>query len=409
MAQVIGERNTNTLITSEDRLVRYVEDEIGLLEPDTAPLITFLNKMKGGRMAVPSTKVEWIEDDYVARWAQNGGTTTIAADSASTTITVTDGTLFVPGDTFIVPNAVDSAVNPEVIRVVAVASNLLTVVRGVGGSTLTAINPSAALRILGSAYEEGALPPSAKTTIKSTKFSYTQIFRTACNITKTHAAVNAYGVNSGERKFEHKKKLKEHKIAMNAAAIWGRASQDLTGGPNGKPIRTTAGLDSVIATNIVDAGGTLTTKTFESFARQAFRYGSSKKILLASPLVVSAFHQWANSHMRLEAMDKAQTYGVSVSKVITGHGELLLVRDWMLENGIAGKNGMAGVAYAVDPSEIKYFYLKGNGESRDTRIEMDVIKDGRDAYVDEILTEGGFCFKQEKYHAKLYNVTDFSA
>lgn len=407
MAQVIGQRDTNDLITTENRLVRHVDDQIGLLEPNTGPLITFLNKMKNGREAVNSTKVEWIEDDYVARWAQNGGTTTIAASASSTTITVTDGTLFVGGDLMVVPNAVSSSTAPEVIRVVSVAGNVLTVIRGVGSTTIGAINPSASLRILGTAYEEGALPPDAKTTVKATKNSYTEIFRTTSDITKTHAAVKAYGVDSGERKYQHKKMLREHKIAMNAAALWGVASESLTGGPNGKPIRTTAGLNSVIQTNVVDAGGTLTRKTFEAFARSAFRYGKTSKHLFASPLLISAINQWAGAHLQVETSTKE--FGVNVTKVITGHGEFMLVRDWMLEDGVAGKNGFGGVAYAVDLEECSYFYLKGNGESRDTKIEMNVILDGRDAYTDQVLTEGGFKFKQEKFHSKLFNITDFSA
>jgi hypothetical protein len=406
MAQVIGTRDTDTLITSENRLVRRVDAEIGLLEPNEAPLITFVNQMKGGRDGVDSPRCEWIEDGYVARWAVNG-TTTITAATASNTITVTDGTIFVPGDMFVVPNAASSATHPEVIRVISKATNVLTVLRGVGGSTVGTINPGAAFRLLASAYEEAALPPDAKTTIKATKISYTQIFKTTIDMSKTKVASKAYGTPNGERAFQHKKALKEHKIAMNAAALWGRASEDLTGGPGGHPIRTTAGLDSVISSNIVDAGGTLTRRTFETFSRQAFRYGSRQKILLASPLLVSAFNQWAQSHMQMKPAEKV--FGVDVNKIITGHGTFILVRDWMLENGIAGQNGMAGVAYAIDPKEMSYFYLKGHGESRDTHIVEDVIKDGRDAYVDEILTEGGFKFKQEKRHAKLYNITDYAA
>lgn len=404
MAQIIGNRDTGDAITSENRIIRRVDDRIGLVEPNEAPLVTFLSQMKGGRKATDNQKVEWIEDDYVARWAQNGDT---AITTGQTSMVVPDGTLFVAGDMFVVPGAVSSSVTGEVVRVTNVSTNTLTIARGVGGSTAATIDANAAVRILGSAYEESSLPPSAKTTIKSTKFSYCQIFKTTFEISKSMTASAAYGTPSGERQYQHMKRLKEHKISMNAAAIWGQASVDLTGGPSGQPIRTTSGIDSVISTNIVDAGGTLTRKTFEAFAREAFRYGSKQKILLASPLLVSAINQWGQSHLQLSPA--AKVFGVDVNKIITGHGTFMMVRDWMLEDGVSGKNGFGGVGYCVDPKECSYFYLSGNGENRDTAIEEDVVKDGRDAYVDQILTEGGFKFMQEKRHAKLYNITDFAA
>jgi hypothetical protein len=104
-----------------------------------------------------------------------------------------------------------------------------------------------------------------------------------------------------------------------------------------------------------------------------------------------------------------RVYGVNVQQIETGHGVFMLVRDWMLEDGVTGGNGFAGMAFAVDLDEIEYFYLNENGLNRDTHITENAVVDGADRIVDEILTEGGFAIHQEKYHAKLYNVTDYSA
>lgn len=402
--QVIGVRTTNQAIT-ETRLVRRVDDQIAMLEPNQNPLLTLTMRLKK-RRSVDSPRYEWFEDDYVARWTTNS-TATVAAASGSTTVTVADGSLFVAGDLFLVPQANGSTTAPELIRVTVVTGDVLTVVRAQGGTSVAAINPTAALRIVGNAYEEGAITPAAKSTAPAEKISYTQIFRSASNFTKTQVASKVYGAPDGERKREQKKKLIEQKEKMNAAFLFGSASESLTGGPSGAPVRTTMGLNSVVATNITDAGGVLTKKTFEAFARAAFRYGSQEKLLLASPMIISAIHEWGNSFLLVKPMETV--YGVNVNRVQTGHGSWLLAKDWMLENGVAGGNGFAGYGFSVDMDSIEYFYLNANGENRDTHLIQNAIQDGRDAYVDEYLTEGGLRIIQEKRFARIHNVLDFSA
>jgi len=354
---------------------------------------------------VTSPRIEFFEDDYVARWAQNGSAT-VAASASSTTVTVVDGTNFVAGDIFIVPNAASSSTAPEQIRVTAVSTNALTVVRGVGATSPAAINPSVALAILGTAFEEGATPPTAKTTAKSAKISYTQIFRKTTNLSKTQVASKVYAAPGGERKDQHHKMLKQMKIDLNRQVLFGTKSEALTGGPNGEPIRTTMGLNSVISTNTTNASGALTETIFETFSRQAFRYGSEEKLLLAAPLIISAIHSWGNSKLQIKPMGKI--YGVNVDRVSTGHGVWLIARDWMLENGVSSYNGFGGWAFSVDTDELDLHYLSGNGENRNIRLYEDVIRDGRDAYVDEASGEVGFCVHHEKKHAKLYNVTSYS-
>ncbi len=400
MANVIGERTTSQSVT-EERIVRQVHDEIGLLEPNTAPLLTFMMRLKK-RVPAKSPRWEWFEDDYVARWGANG-TDTINANASSTTITVADGTLFVPGDLFVVPRLVDVSTAIEVIRVTAVVGNVLTVVRNIGTAGLDTIAANAPLRLAGNAYEEGGALPTAKTTAPAKKTTYLQIFRTTCDFSKTAIATQVYGAPSGDRAREHKKKLAEHKIQMNSALLFGRASEALTGGPTSKPIRTTMGLISAITTNITDASGTLTRKGFEAFSRQAFRYGSNSKMLLAAPLIKSAINEWARDFLLVKPGETK--YGVKVQQVETAHGTWLLVNDWMLES--SGSYGFGSMAISVDVDQIRYLYLNNNGQNRDTAIHEDKVQDGSDKVVDEILTEGGYAIMQEKYHARLNNVTDF--
>jgi hypothetical protein len=404
MAQLTGSRTTSTT-DSEGRLVRQVADEIGLLEPNTAPLLTMLNRLKK-RMSVKTPRYEWYEDDYVARWATMGAA---AANNVtgSNVVTVVDGTMFVPGDCFVVPKAVSSSAAPEICRVVSIAANALTVIRDVGGVGADTIPANGALRLIGSAYEESGAIPAGKSTSPVKKITYTQIFRNTCEFSKTTIASETYGAPGGERQREHKKKLIEHKIQMNSALLFGEPSESLSGGPGGRPIRTTMGLNYAIQSNVTDAGGTLTRKLFEAFARQAFRYGNQTKLLLCAPLVKSAINDWARDFLLVKPGETK--YGVKVQQVDTGHGSWLLANDWMLENGVSGQNGFGGMAFSIDVDQMKLIYLSNNGMNRDTKLTEDKIQDGRDGVVDEILTEAGFKIEQEKYHAKLFDVLDYQS
>ena len=100
---------------------------------------------------------------------------------------------------------------------------------------------------------------------------------------KVHRSFNIIGLGMGGPTVMHwgndeqKKKLAEHKIKMNGQALFGAASESLTGGASGFPIRTTPGIMNIITTNLLDAGGTLTDKTLETFARMSFARASVDK------------------------------------------------------------------------------------------------------------------------------------
>ena len=402
MALHQGTRVTSQAI-AETALIRQVDDKIADIEPDKAALITLINKLKK-RHSVKSARYEWFERDYIPRWAQNSASA-VANNAASTTVTVTDGTLFVPGDMFVVPKVVSSSAAPELVRVTVVAGNVLTVVRDVGTAGIDTIAANGALRLVGNAYEENGALPTAKTSARVPKITYTQIFRTTTDFSRTAMASETYGAPQGDRRLEHKYKLVEHKEKLNSALLWGRRSEALTGGASSNPIRTTEGLRAIISTNIVDAGGVFTQKKLDEFARLAFRYGPSKKILLAAPKILGAINAWASAHLVVKPAE--DHFGVMIRQVETAYGIWGLVLDWMLEDGVASQNGFGGLAFSIDLDQISYLWLDNNGINRDTHVELDVVKDGKDGARDQILTEGGFQIKLEKNHAMLYNVTDY--
>lgn len=400
MAQVAGSRTTNQTIT-ETRLVRNVANEMAELEPNNGALITFLEKLKK-KFAVDAPRHEWTEDDFVARWTTAAST----INSSATALDVADGTLFAVGDLFVQPNAASSSTVPEVVRVTAISTNTLTIVRGTGAATITSGN---ALRIIGSAFEEGAASPAAKTTAPSMKISYTEIFKAAFDFTRTNAVSNTYGAPQGDYERTKAKRLAEMKQQINGSFLFGRASESLTGGPSGNPIRQTMGLNSVVTTNVTDGVATLTRKLFETFSQSSFRYANGPRMLLASPTIISAINQWAQSHLILQPSETV--FGVTVTKFKTGHGDWMLVRDWMLENGVSGKNGFNGWAFSLDPDSMGMFHLRGLNGLHDGQphLEEGIQANDVDGLKSQYVAEIGLRIQQEKRFAKLYDVTDWES
>src|SRR5437879_6577379 len=122
----------------------------------------------------------------------------MGADQASnvTNIVVVDGTIFNVGDLVaVVRSLANSQSSPEVVRVTAISTNTLTITRNIGGFADT-IQASNDLRILGPSLAEGDNFPSMRSTTKAVLTSYTQIFRTSIQITKSMSAQLQFGAQN---------------------------------------------------------------------------------------------------------------------------------------------------------------------------------------------------------------------
>lgn len=394
-------RNVNQSST-EGVLVRDVANDMVLLEPDTTPLLvlTTNNKRKQGTKA---PKFESVEDAEVSFWGQvNNGTTDLS--SVSTAIPVADVTLFAAGIVVAVPKAVTSTAAEELMLVTAVTgttNGTITVTRGMGGGADT-VSATGSLRIVGGAYLENDSLPSGLYTTKTTLTSYCQIFRTVVDVSETERSTEIYGAPEGEEKFQIAKAMIRHKAEIEAAGWWSRASETAAA----QSRWTTAGFKSRVTTNVTDAGGTVTLTKFNDYSETAFRFGERRKLFSAAPKVISAMNYFSQN--KLLTKNEDTVFGVKLQRFITPHGELMLVRNFRMENGIAGANGFGDEAYAVDMPSVQFRYLNGNGKSRDTKLYSDVKKDGVDGVKSEVKSQVGWQFRHERRHSRLIDVLAYS-
>lgn len=377
---VTGARGTANVSADQRRI--DMADRIDLLEPEWGPLTIISKRIRKRRTGNPLFK--WMEDDSEARYDSVVG----AQTNVEVTIEVADGTKFEQHE------IVKNTATGELFRVTGVAGNVLTVVRGVGGGNLAMANGDELL-IMGTLQPEGDTSKAARSDNPNTLSNYTGIFREPFEATETwrhsdnQVAPMDWAHQANKKGIEHRKDIEYH-------LIHGKPWEDLTGS---QPRRGTGGVLHFITTNVTDAAGTLTETEFFTFLRSVSRYGSGRKLLLGSGLVLQVLNQFAQG--KLETRQGESTYGLRVTRYQSAvGGSVDVVTHWLLEG-----NKYGGYGIVLDADELAYRYLSNSEGSRDTHIERDRQANDADTKKDEYLTEAGLQVGQEKKHGLLVGVT----
>jgi hypothetical protein len=378
MPPVVGQRT----VLSGNQSIRGIDmaQEIMLLQPSAAPLTILTKRLQKSSAIDP--KIQWAEDDLSARFsACPAGATNVATTFA---VTAGQGVLFGPQDTIL-----DTA-TLEMMRVTSVATDTLTVVRGIG-TTAQTIGAGDEILILGSAAMEGDVSKASRTDNATVVSNFLQIFRKPVELTETQRNSQQL-VTPNDWDQQSKKIGIEHVKEIEYANLFGHPAEDTTG-TNAR--RYSGGVTHYIATNITNVGGTLTEASFWAALRPAFRFGSDTKLLLASGLLVDVLNNYPRGKVQV-VNQQADTYGVKVMQYQSPHGLLNVVRHWLLEGTKFG-----GYGVIVDLAQTKYRYL----QNRDTQIKEQRQAPDADSRKDEYLTEAGLQFGLEKTHALLKGVT----
>mgnify|MGYP000237318720 CR=1 FL=1 len=375
---IIGTRGTGNI--EQRRRVIDMSDVIFLLQPSAAPLTVLLSKLQS-RPAI-NPKFEWLEDDLQARWDEVDSNVEIPY--TQTNIPVVNISYFSVYDVVKVP------ATGEVMLVTGIdtQNSEIDVIRGYGTTQATNIPANALLVILGNAISEGAKTPAMKTTKVVTRFNYTQIFRTPFGVTGTLASSELYG--GPDLPTQRKKKGIEHAVDIERAFLFGEPKEDLSGE---QPRRTTGGVLYFVQSNVYNVNGQLTLAKLEEFCKMLFQYGSDVKFLFCSPTVLSAISLLAGDKLRL--LPREQTFGLNITRYISPHGELNLVKHRLLEKAYDG------YAIGLDLKNVWYRPLQG----RDTVLKTNIQDNDEDAEKDEYITECGLMLTLEKTHAIMKGVT----
>lgn len=372
-----GQVDTNTILVDEK--IVDMDDVVGMLDPQTSQFTTMLMKIaqKGAR----NQKVEWLEDQLFPRLSATSGSQL----STDTTINVTAGT----GQYFRAGNFVRNARTGEGFVVISVSTDALTVTRGIGSVAAAAMNTGDQLLIVGNASMQGAGLGTMKVAKRVMNFNYTQIQRNPYGFTNTLINTDLY--TGGEPDYERKKKLIEHKRAIEYTLFWGARYLD-TSGTN--PVGYSGGVVEFVATNIHNVGGALTKSALDSYLQTDLQHGSENKVFFVSPtLAVEMSGFLRDNWVRVDA--NTRLWGSKVDALISGaYGfqiPVVVKRDWNDFSTASTQYG--GWGFLIDMDYVKY------RTQRTTRLLRNRQNNDADGYIEEYLTESCLEFQQEPVHA----------
>ena len=276
--------------------------------------------------------------------------------------------------------------------------------------------------VIGTAFAEGTGAPDVWSQELDHDYGYTQIFKTACEMSNT-ARATVYKGYADEWQRIWNLKLREHKVDIERAMLFGQRAS--SGG-----INYTEGICGHIMANgqsqtiedneqLVYTEGQAYLKTVQASSLtydvllrdlevvfDPARGGNTSKLALASLPVISLFNKLGDGvgfigdtiggGARYNFEASKGSFGHKIMKIDTVHGDISLVREPLFRKG-AGE-----FMCLVDLDHVAYRPLVGNGVNRDTAITTNVQQADEDLRKDLILTEAGLEVTLPETHA-LFN------
>ena len=387
MAAIQGMRGTGEFGT--DFRPKNYRELFTLLEPNgNAPLNALLSMGSSESTDDPSFKN--FRDELPDRTLTVNGA--IASTStASITIDASDDNKYAIKGAIVI-----NQTTGEVMQATAdTTSTTLAVTRNIGG-TSHQIADNAVLFISGYAAAEGGSSPTAISFDASVVENYTQIFRTAFQVSNT---LSSTYLRTGDKMDESMTKaLKLHMSDIERAMFFGYKHE--ANGSTSAPTRYTGGLVNSL-TNVVDittsyasyggaSAGKMSEEGFDSLLMSTvFKYGSNQKIAFVGETVANQLQQMGKDRWKPTVVEGS--YGVNLIRYTTFAGDLMV----HLHPQFRQLNHMKNAMVIVDFPYLSYRYLEG----RDTSLLENRQLPDADSVKHEYLTECGLELLQDKVHA----------
>jgi len=425
--------------TVHSRRLYNFSDRVADLAPDESPFFVYLSKV--AKVPTDDPQFRFLEDRNKIAITDRAfliqAAVTLSAAGSLTTVTFdTAGGAsvdwLVKGMVIAIGEDDDSTNQPahNIVRVESLSdsgayttASVRTISKAGAASAELAVDDNTKCMVIGTSFEEGSGSPDVWSRELDNDYGYTQIFKTACELTNTARATRYRGYADEWQRIWNLK-LREHKVDIERAMLFGQRASI-------QGIQYSEGIAGQIMknsqSNAVVGGGQVSYNEGEAYFKSVTaaewtyddmlsdlevifdpaRGGNSSKLALCSLPVISQFNKMGdggfidNSTASTQAqymIERAQgSFGHRVTKVDTIHGDITLVKE-PLFRGLA-----AGFMCMVDLDHVSYRPLVGNGLNRDTHIVTNVQSDDEDLRKDMILTEAGLEVSLPETHA-LFNL-----
>jgi len=439
---IANAHSTDHGVAGDQRRLYDWSDRVAELSPDESPFFVYLSKVSKVPTSDPvfrflenRSKIDWTSRNFTA----DSALASLAAGlSGQVAFDVSGAAVDYLIKGMVVAVEVVDGKSHAVVRLDSVShettqSTCQVTVLSVGNSGeggYDAIADGDKAQIIGTAFEEGSGSPDVWSKSLDDDFGYTQIFKTAAEMSNTAIATNYRGyANEWSRIWNLK--LREHKVDIERGMLFGQkgrqggvqSSAGLAGDIINRVAAGTPGSLSYSSGNPYFGAAASTSITYDTFLSdfEVFfdpaRGGSNNKLALAGLPVLSYFNKVGNgagfidaslgtssdtpNRYSWDASERDGSFGHKILQLNTIHGDLSVVREPLFR-------GMtAGFLLLADMKQLAYRPLVGNGLNRDTHIITNVQQADEDLRKDMILTEAGLEITIPETHA-LYSMTDLN-
>lgn len=354
-----------------------MSDALDILRPTETPLLKLIGK-DSTRDTVKNTKHEWLEDDL------RGQTTNAASGEANNTtdpdtwtITTGDGVKFRTDDILRIEN--------ELVLVTGTAASTITVSRGYGGSTNAAHPGTPLITLIAPAIKQGITTPGeARTTTKTGKYNYTQIFEETVKSSATNQATAKYTMQN-DVEYQIGNQMEIIGTNMEKVLIFGRKVAPAAGVAGAMD-----GIRAVLSTNVYDKSGAVLSQTMlEDALQDVWSAGARSSHLFVNAAQKRRINSFLDPYRQAGYKDEA--LGNTVSAYDTDFGTVTVVLDrWMPTDEVL----------IIDKSRIGFGPLRGRALSM-----VKLPPTTKESDVWEISGEYTAEVRLEKSHARLHTLS----
>ena len=431
----------------DQRRLYDFSDRIAELSPEESPFYVYLNKMSKNptddslfRFLENRSKIDWTTRTFELAADVNGasavseGTQYAFSVDTSETGSAADVNWLVKGMVFAV-QVLDAAIGTAYVTVRidsavtdtgsanTFTGRIVSLPHSDFSTGYNVLSDNDKCQVIGTSFAEGSGSPDVWSKSLDDDYGYTQIFKTAAEMTNTSIATKYRGyANEWQRIWNMK--LREHKVDIERAMLFGQRNRvdgiQYTEGIVGHIVKSSAPTSG--DSDLSYSPGTAYHRTlaegeftydrlltdFEILFDPA-RGGSSAKLALAGLPVMSLFNKFGTASLLKETNDGATyqqynidkeyvegSFGHKILAVNTIHGDLKLVKEPLF------RTFSSAYMCIVDMGQVSYRPLVGNGVNRDTHIITNVQQADEDLRKDMILTEAGLEITLPETHC-LYN------
>jgi hypothetical protein len=294
----------------------------------------------------------------------------------------------------------DMDVNAKVVEKFSLGTDYILAVKLLeadDNSTASDLSDCDYAMVIGNVNPEGGEMPMAVSSDPTEYENYTQIFRTALEITRT-AQKTKLRTGDAYQKLKADA-LERHSVEMELAFMWG--VKTIGTGSNGKPERTTMGLINFLRTyasannsnyvsdtgyagqNWITGGEDWLNEKLEVI----FRYGSREKLCFAGSGALLGINRLAKAGAQIQITPATKAYGIDVHQWITPFGTINIKTHPLLSYDATTRNMLV----IFEPKNLKFRYIDdttfyAEGEKQNTGHKR------IDGKAEEFLTEAGLEF-----------------